>query len=92
MTRLTSGYRPGKRCLGTAQTWSTTLAGSNPNINFVCPSDCSERDHVIGTPIQQYEITLLLREDDVVSLSIKSVDTEKNLADFVNDLERDLES
>ena len=66
MTRLSSGYRPGKRCLGTAQSWSTTLAGSNPDINFVCPSDCSQWDHVIVTSIQQYEITLLLGEDDIV--------------------------
>ena len=63
-------------CLNTAPTWSTALTGTNPNIHFLCSSNCSEWDYVIGTSIQQYEITLLLREDDIVSLSANSVDTQ----------------
>jgi hypothetical protein len=90
MTRLSSGYRPGQRCLGTAQAWSAALAVSNPNINFVCLSDCSEWDHVVGTSIQQYEITLLLGEDVIVSLSTNSVDTQHGFVDPDKNLYRDL--
>ena len=91
-SRLSSGYRPGRRRLSTTKARTTAISRTDPHVDLVCASNRAEWDDIIGAPAQEYEVALGLREYDVVALDANSMYAQKCFVDLVKHSENNLET